>query len=182
MVKPIGSPALTVGLGIALVAPSAVLMTERLGHWTMTLAELVPPPSLVEVATAVLLTVPQVAKVVGLEICTDMLVFGAIVAKVQLKTPAVIEQPVTAVVIVQLKPVPVGRVSVTSTPVAVPAPVLETVMVKPIVSPALTDGVGIACVAPSAVLTIPIFAQLTVVVALAEIVAWLVADAEAVLG
>src|SRR5206468_2731678 len=48
-----------------------------------------------------------------------------------------IEQPVTAGLTDQLSPVP-GRVSVTCTEVALALPGLETTMVKPIGSPALT--------------------------------------------
>ena len=49
------------------------------------------------------------------------------------------EHPAFAGLIVQLMPVPVGSGSLNVTPVAVPAPVFETVIVNPIGSPALTD-------------------------------------------
>src|SRR5689334_23744029 len=62
---------------------------------------------------------------------------------------------VLAASIVQDKPAVLGSASVTLTPVAVPAPLLVTVSLKPMGSPALTE-------AASAVLTILTSAQLTV--------------------
>ena len=64
-----------------------------------------------------------------------------------------IDQPADAGLMAQLRPV--GRVSVAVTPVAAPAPVLDTVTVKPIWAPAFA-------VAWSAVLVMLMLAQLTV--------------------
>ena len=63
---------------------------------------------------------------------------AAISPKLQVSTPLEIEQPASevAVSIVQDRPDVVGSVSVTVTPVAVPAPVLATEMTNPMVSPA----------------------------------------------
>ncbi len=57
IVKPSGSPALTVDA-------SGVLVTLRFGHWTVIVAVLSPLPSLLVVTEASLETVPQVAAVV----------------------------------------------------------------------------------------------------------------------
>ena len=76
----------------------------------------------------------------------------------QVSTPALMEQVAAAVppLTLQLRPELLGRVSVTVTPWAVPAPLLLTVSVKPMVSPAST---GLA----SAVLRMWMAAQLTVI-------------------
>src|SRR5215472_18709497 len=76
----------------------------------------------------------------------------------QVNTPAVIEHVAAAVPpsTVQLVPGFVGNTSVTVTPCAVPAPVLVTVSVNPIGSPAFT-------VPASGVLTIWMLAQFTVI-------------------
>src|SRR5439155_1577572 len=61
---------------------------------------------------------------------------------------------------VQLSPASVGRVSVITTPLATPGPALDTVIVKPMASPAET-------VATSATLVMPMLAASTVTLALA---------------
>src|SRR4051794_7522369 len=87
-------------------------------------------PSLVEPAEALLLTVPQLAEVVGLVMWTCLLARGARVPKAHERTPAAIEQPVSelAASIAQLRPAVVGRVSPSVTPVALPAPELVIVI------------------------------------------------------
>ena len=87
----------------------------------------------------------------------------------------VIEQPAVAGLIAQLMPVPPGSGSLKVTAFAVPGPGLETVIVKPIALPALTEDA-------SAVLEIARFGQFTVVDALACTLGALVAAAVAVLG
>src|SRR5947208_589131 len=64
MVKPMVDPAETV-LGV-----SAVLSTDTSGHWTITVAVLVPPPSLADVTPAVLGMVAQLSLVVPEVMCT----------------------------------------------------------------------------------------------------------------
>src|SRR5688572_27712459 len=127
-------PALTrmvkVAVPPALTAALPVFWIETSGQFTvMVVGPAVLLPSLVVVALALLLTVPQLAAVVGELRCTLALPAGAIEPKLQVRTPAVIEQPSTAGEIVQLVPALVGRVSVTVTPVAVPVPLLVAVMV-----------------------------------------------------
>src|SRR5262245_25824585 len=60
--------------------------------------------------------------------------------KLQVNVSLTIEQPITAGLSDQLSPVPVGSGSDTVTPVAVPGPLLVSVIVKPIGLPAVTDG------------------------------------------
>lgn len=79
-------------------------------------------------------------------------------ARVQVRTLPVTPQPATGEVMLHAMPepaVPTGRVSVIETPVAVPGPVLVTVTVNPIGSPALT-------LAASAVLAMAMWAGSTV--------------------
>src|SRR5262245_44249564 len=85
-----------------------------------------------------LLYVPQLSKVVGETSLICWLAPIPRVGKVQLSTPRLMSQPVTVGSIVQLRPGPEGRVSLTSTLVAGAVPVLVTVMMKLIGSPALT--------------------------------------------
>ncbi len=80
----------------------------------------------------------QLANVVGLVTCTVCDAPGAMLPNAQLSVFAAIEQPWTAGLIDQLTPAPVGNGSSSVTPVAVPAPVLFTLIVKPIDSPAFT--------------------------------------------
>jgi hypothetical protein len=122
-----------------------------------------------------LLTVPQLAAVVGDVTCTVFVAPVATSPKLHVSVPLAIEQPDTAGLIDQLVPAVVGSTSVSVTPVAVPAPVFVTVIVKPIASPALTGE-------PSAVFVMSIDAQFTVVVADACTCAWLLACADAVFG
>ena len=85
----------------------------------------------------------QLANDVALVMCTVCVAFGAMApnehCNVWLPTAPVIEQPATAGLIDQFTPLPAGSGSLTVTFVAVPAPVFETTIVKPIASPALTD-------------------------------------------
>ena len=59
-------------------------------------------------------------------------------------TGPVIEQPVTAGLMLQFRSVPAGSGSVMVTPVAVPGPLLLTTMSKPMFVPALTGPIGLA--------------------------------------
>jgi len=87
-------------------------------------------PSFPVVTLALLVTVPHDAKVVGEVRCTWALALGASVPKLQVRTPVVIEHPAVepAASIDQLRPALVGRVSVTVTFVADPAPLLVAVI------------------------------------------------------
>src|SRR6266478_6325283 len=118
-----GSPALTVPW-------SATLVIVTLAQLTMIgIGPALGLPSLVVVAEAVLLTVPQVAEVVGEVIWTWKDAEGARSTGPKWRTPAVMVQlPVVLVPsMLQLRPELVGRVSETVTLCAVPAPVLVTV-------------------------------------------------------
>jgi hypothetical protein len=121
----------------------------------------------------------QLALVVPLTTCTVRVACDARSPNEQLSdwlgALPVIEQPAVAGLIDQFTPVPPGSGSDKVTPVAVPTPVLDTVIVKPIWSPALT-------VALSAVLLICKPGQFTVVLAFAVTVGLFVASAVAVFG
>src|SRR6476659_10060284 len=82
------------------------------------------------------------------------------VGKAQCTTPAVSVQPSTKPVIDQLEPGKFGSVSSRVTLLATPGPLFVTVMVKPIVSPALTGEA-------SATFVTTISGQLTVIDAVA---------------
>src|SRR5260370_1112287 len=115
-----GSPALTVPW-------SAVLVMVTLAQLTVIgIGPTLGLPSLLVVTEAVLLTVPQVAEVVGEVMWTwkEMPEARSTGSKfrsqaVMLELPAFPPRPTP-----QLSPALVGRVSETVTPVAVPAPVL----------------------------------------------------------
>src|SRR5439155_641851 len=100
-------------------------------------------PSLDVVTEAELFTVPQVAVVVGEVMWTLALAPEARLndEPPQVRTPEEIAQlhPPLVLAMDQLSPALVGRVSVMVTPLAVPAPVLDTVTTYPIGSPALTQ-------------------------------------------
>src|SRR5438270_535151 len=142
MAKPMLSPALTGPTGLA------VLVIERIGHWTATLAVDVAEPSLSVVTLAVLLTVAQSCLVVA----EVMWIVGSLatprLAKVQLSTwvptGPVIAQPVTDGLMLQLRSPPAGSGSFTTTFAAVPGPLLLTTMSKPMLVPALTGPTGLA--------------------------------------
>src|SRR5947209_314699 len=97
--------------------------------------------------------------------------------KVQLSVLLAIEQLAAPLPpsMLQTMSVPVGSGSLSATLVAVPGPVLLTVMPKPIGEPALTDAL-------SAVLVMCRLGHTTVVEAEAWTCAWFVACAEAVFG
>src|SRR5256885_11071015 len=80
-------------------------------------------PSLVLVALAELLTVPHASDVVALVMCTSREPAGARSPKVQVSTPPLIEQSEFAGSNDQGRPD--GSVSLTETPCAVPAPVVD---------------------------------------------------------
>src|SRR5262245_3874221 len=119
---------------------SAVLTTDTSGHRMMTDALELSEPSLVVATDAVLLTVPQSAASVGELRWTERVAPAAMSPNEQLSTPDEIWQ--FALSSDQLKPV--GRLSLTVTPWARPAPLLVTTMSKPIGSPALTGPAGFA--------------------------------------
>ena len=131
IVKPMELPALT-------VAASAVFVMCRLGHCTVTFAEALPEPSFPVATEAWFEMVAQLAKVVGLVMCTDAEAPDASVPKLHVSVPLEMEHPATAGLIDQESPDCVGSWSVTTTLVRSPAPELEAVMVKPIDSPAFT--------------------------------------------
>jgi hypothetical protein len=139
----------------------------------------------VDDAVAVLGYVPALAAVVALEMCTEALVPGPMLPKLQLSvcvpTLPVIEQvpgPAYAGLMTQSMPDPAGsgswRVTLVAVPV-VPVSALLTVTVKPIVVPVLT---GVA----SAVLVMDRAGASTTMVALAFTLGALVDEAVAVLG
>src|SRR6266446_4870519 len=116
----IGSPALTVPWSAVLVMVTLAQLTVIGTGPTLGL------PSLVVVAEAVLLTVPQVAEVVGEVMWTWKEMPEARSTGPKCRTPVVMVQVpvVPPASMLQIKPELVGRVSETVTPVAVPAPVL----------------------------------------------------------
>ena len=132
IVNPIGSPALT-------DAASAAFAIVRCGQLTAVLADAWTEPALVAVAVAVFGYAPQLANTVALVTCTEFDAVGAMSPNEHDNVAPTIEQPAFAGLIDQLMPVPVGSGSFSVTPVAVPAPVFDTVIVNPIGSPALTD-------------------------------------------
>ncbi len=139
MVKAAVSPALMVPL-------SAVLRTVTSGHRTSVESEssLLPRAlagSLVALTSAVFSIVPQLSPVVGLEMWTVLMALWSMVPKSQESTPLSIAQSAAPVppTMLQLRPESDGRVSVSDTFAAAPSPMLDTVMVKPMSSPALTD-------------------------------------------
>src|SRR5262245_47668602 len=87
-------------------------------------------PSFDELACALLLTVPQLAFVVGLVTWTWTEAPGPRFAGPNVRTPAeIVHAPVVpAASIAQLRPAPVGKVSETVALCAVPAPVFDSVM------------------------------------------------------
>src|SRR5712692_7228313 len=118
-----GSPALTVPW-------SATLVMVTLAQLTMIgIGPTLGLPSLLVVAEAELLTVPQVAEVVGEVMWTWKEMPEAMSTGPKCRTPDVMVQvPVVAPAsMLQLSPELVGRVSETVTLRAVPAPVLVTV-------------------------------------------------------
>ena len=128
---------------------SALFTIETLGQLTVTVtgAGVVAEPALPVVSDALLETVPQVADVVGDTTSMATLAPGARLAKVHVSTCGLaveIEHPSGGVgagvtdLMDQLSPALLGNVSVTVTLVAVPAPMLVTVIVKPIGLPELT--------------------------------------------
>jgi len=118
----------------------ALLLIETSGQLTVTDAVTGPALSAPAVTPALLLTVPQVAAAVGDVMCTLKFEAEPRVAFVQVRTPVAIAHVGVPVVpaTVQVRPAFVGSVSVIETLLALPAPVLLTVTVKPIGDPAVT--------------------------------------------
>src|SRR6185436_7847668 len=111
---------------------SATLVTEMLGQFTVIVTS--PdsaPPSLVVLALAAFVTTPQVAAVVGEEMCTSADRPVPRSPKSQVRTPLSIEQSAAFAPpsIDQFRPAFVGRVSVNVTPLDVPSPLFVTVIV-----------------------------------------------------
>src|SRR2546427_506483 len=135
MVNPMGSPADTVWL-------SATLAMSMAAPRTTMESDALSDPSLEVVTLAVLSTgeLPAVAEVVGEEMCTVSTAPEAMSPKEQDRTPAEMEQLPAPVPPSMDQEVPgsVGSGSLTVTPWATPAPLLVTVMVNPMVSPAET--------------------------------------------
>src|SRR5260370_11950868 len=128
------SPALTVPW-------SATLVIVTLAQLTMIgIGPTEGLPSLVVVTEAELLTVPQVAEVVGEVMWTWKEAPEARSTGPKLRFPAVsVQLPVVwRPSMLQLSPAVVGTVSETVTPVPVPGPELLIVTTYPMVSPALT--------------------------------------------
>ena len=148
ILNPIEVPALTVPW-------SATFATSIAGQRTVTEASSLAWPSLVVVTEAVLSTVPHVALVVGEVMCTVKCAPESSDAIVQVSTPPLMPQvapPSSATV--QDRPASVGSVSVIDTPVAAPAPMFVTLILKPMSVPALT-------LPASAVLSIAMLAHST---------------------
>src|SRR5439155_302596 len=135
MVNPMGSPADTVWL-------SATLEIGRAARRETVETDALSDPSLEVVTLAVLSTgeLSAVAEVVAEEMCTVKDAPEAMSPKEQDRTPAEIEQLPAPVPPSMDQEVPgsVGRVSFTYTLWATPAPLLVTVMVNPMGSPADT--------------------------------------------
>ena len=131
IVNPIRSPADT-------DEASAVFSMLMSGHWTTTVPVSDTGSPLLESAVAVLAIVAHDAAVVGEEICTVRDWPSARSPKLHDSTPAVIEHAATSGASDHTSPALTGNVSVSVTPVAVPGPVLETVMVNPMAVPAET--------------------------------------------
>src|SRR5256884_8681 len=135
MVNPMGSPADTVWLSatlaMSMAAPSTTMEADALSD-----------PSLVVVTLAVLSTgeLAGVAEVVREEMCTVKTAPEAMSPKEQDRTPAEMEQLPAPVPPSMDQEVPgsVGRVSLTFTLWATPAPLLVTVRANPMASPAAT--------------------------------------------
>jgi hypothetical protein len=111
---------------------SATFVTEIAGQLTVIVTLPVDGlPALSVVRLALFTTLPQVAAVVGEEMWTVLLAPEAMLPKVQVSTPAEMEQSAAPVPpsIVQLKPAFVGSVSCRTTLEAVPAPLFVTVIV-----------------------------------------------------
>jgi hypothetical protein len=124
------NPAVSPGL---IEAASAVLVTRTSGQFTV--IDVLPEdpfPPLELLYVAVLLTVPQVADVVGEVIWTVVELPDAIDVDGHVRIPPPMVQALTQPVwpaIVQVRPPLVGRVSLSVTPVAVAGPAFETVIV-----------------------------------------------------
>src|SRR2546428_157607 len=146
MSKPIAVPALTGPTGLADLA----MWID--GQLTVTEAVETSPPSLPDATVAVLLTVVQSSLVVAeVRWMGPTLPEGAMLAKLQFKvcapTAPVIAQPAKAGLSDQLRSPPGGSGSLMVTLVAVPRPLLLTVMSKPMAVPALTGPTGLAALA-----------------------------------
>src|SRR5690606_14930157 len=105
---------------------------------------------------------PQVSAVVGETMWTLALASGARSPKSQVRTPSSMSHASFAGSIVQSTPSTIGKLSVSPTPYASPSPLLVTVIVKPIWSPADTS-------ASSAIFVTSMSEQLTVAVAVEEL-------------
>src|SRR5829696_5753099 len=123
------------------VAASGALETAISGHCTATDAESESDPSYDVATVPVLSIVPQLAAVVELVTCTDLLAPAANVPNSHVSSPAAIEHPESELCssIDHTRPAASGNASVTVTSRASPSPTFATVSVNPISSPAFTD-------------------------------------------
>jgi hypothetical protein len=169
-VYPIDAPAGT-------VAASAVFVSVNVGHCTVVVAEACTEVLLLAESVAVLAYAAQLDVEVLLITWTVAVVLGTRLPKLQLRAvPVSVQLPGPLYgLMLQIIPVPVGRVSASVTDVAAPAPLLPAVSVYPIDAPAVT-------VAASAVFVRVNVGHCTVVVADACTEAAFVAENVAVLA
>jgi hypothetical protein len=114
------------------VAASAVLVRLSAGHCTVVVADACFEAELLALKVAVLAYAAQLDAEVALVTCTCAVAPDAKLPKLQFSVPLVIAHVpglVYAGLMLQLIPVPVGKVSLSVAAVAVPAPVLPTVSV-----------------------------------------------------
>src|SRR3954464_460508 len=127
--NPMGLPAATLALSAVLVMPSVGQLTTIDADEVLSAKTV--EASLVAVARAVLLSVPQLVELVVAVTCTWISAVGASVLGPHVRTRVVplmaqLEAVVLAPSTDQVNPA--GRVSVMVTPVAVPVPLLTTLM------------------------------------------------------
>jgi hypothetical protein len=133
-VYPIDAPAET-------VAASAVFVRLSVGHCTVVVADACFEAELLALKVAVLAYTAQLDADVVPVTCTCAVAPDDRLPKLQFRAPPVIAHVpglVYAGLMLQLTPVPVGKVSLSVADVAVPAPVLLAVSVYPIDAPAVT--------------------------------------------
>ena len=135
-----------------IVWASGVLSTVRLGFWQLMLASSVSVGALVDFAVAVLSRVVQLSKSVGAVTVTVFDSPAARSPKSQSRvfpTIGLAQSPASGPETTQAPETPLGSGSLRVTPVAVPVPVLETVMLNTAFSPALIVPETAVLIAPS---------------------------------
>jgi predicted ATPase len=133
-VYPIDAPAVT-------DAASPVFVRLSAGHCTVVVADDCTELPLLALNVAVLAYAAQFDPDVALVTCTCAVAPNDRLPKLQFRAPLAIEHvpgPPYAGLMLQLIPVPVGKVSLSVAAVAVPTPVLPAVSVYPIDAPAVT--------------------------------------------